>query len=254
MPDTRTAATAAPSLAPLSDVVELRRYRLKPGAREALIEVFDREFIETQEAVGMQVIAQFRDIDDPDAFVWLRGFSDMETRAAGLAAFYGGPVWQAHGGIANATMVNSDDVRLMRPASPTAAQALARGARPVPNARPGFFTLSVASLAPDRDGKFAAFFEAEMRPELEAAGARVVAAFLPERAQNSFPRLPVREGETFFAWLLAFDDVGACATHAGRLAASPPWTGAVLPKLDGFLFRPLETARLAPTARSRLVP
>jgi len=59
---------------PSAAIVELRQYTLRPGQREALIEVFDREFVETQEAVGMTVIGQFRDIDRPDTFVWLRGF------------------------------------------------------------------------------------------------------------------------------------------------------------------------------------
>jgi hypothetical protein len=244
--------SAAPSLAPVSQVVELRRYRLKPGTREALIDVFDREFIETQEDVGMQVIAQFRDIDDPDAFVWLRGFADMEARRAGLAAFYGGPVWKAHGGIANATMVNSDNVLMLRPASEGTAAALAHGQRNATGTQ-RFYTLSTAALAPGRDGKFTEFFEADIRPLLEAHGARVVATLVTERAENTFPRLPVREGETRFVWLSAFDDIGAYAIHEGRLAAKPQWTGAVLPHLQTWLWRPLETARLAPTARSRLI-
>ena len=52
-----------------------------PGRRDDLIELFDREFVETQEAVGIQVIGQFRDLDDPNRFVWLRGFNDMSARA-----------------------------------------------------------------------------------------------------------------------------------------------------------------------------
>ena len=52
-----------------------------PGQRDVLIELFDWEFIETQEAVGMKVIGQFRDLDDPDRFVWLRGYQDMPSRA-----------------------------------------------------------------------------------------------------------------------------------------------------------------------------
>jgi NIPSNAP. len=242
--------------APLSPIVELRRYRLKPGTRETLIDVFDREFIETQEDVGMQVIAQFRDIDDPDAFVWLRGFPDMESRRQSLAAFYGGPVWKAHGGVANATMVNSDNVLLLRPGSDTETAALARGVRPASGEAPrrqDFFTLSVAALAPGKAEGLSAFFAAEVAPDLERAGARLVATFLSEHAENTFPRLPVRAGETAFAWLLAFDDVGAWSTHVGRLAASKSWTGEVLPRLEGWLWRPLETVRLAPTDRSRLV-
>lgn len=97
-------------------VVELRQYTLHPGRREALIELFDREFVETQEAVGMRVIGQFRDAMRPDRFVWLRGFADMGQRRDALAAFYGGPTWAANSGSANATMIDFDDVLLLRPA------------------------------------------------------------------------------------------------------------------------------------------
>ena len=44
-------------------VVELRQYTLRHGQRDVLIELFDRELIETQEAVGMELIGQFRDLD-----------------------------------------------------------------------------------------------------------------------------------------------------------------------------------------------
>jgi len=79
----------------IARVVELRQYTLRPGQREVLIKLFERELIEPQEAVGMQILGQFWDLDRPDRFVWLRGFSDMEARRQGLAAFYGGPVWAA---------------------------------------------------------------------------------------------------------------------------------------------------------------
>lgn len=60
---------------------------------------------------------QFRNADDPDAFVWLHGLRDMASRARGLQAFYGGPVWAAHRNAANATMIDSDNVLLLlRPA------------------------------------------------------------------------------------------------------------------------------------------
>jgi hypothetical protein len=35
-------------------VVELRRYRLRPGRRDDLVALFERELVETQEAVGMR--------------------------------------------------------------------------------------------------------------------------------------------------------------------------------------------------------
>jgi hypothetical protein len=47
-------------------IVEFRQYTLHPGSRDVLIELFDGEFVESQEAVGMKVIGQFRDLDDPN--------------------------------------------------------------------------------------------------------------------------------------------------------------------------------------------
>src|SRR4029077_20100414 len=88
-------------------VIELRQYTLHAGKRDVLIDLFDAEFIESQEALGLTVIGQFRDVDDPDRFVWLRGFRDMTIRAKGLKAFYGGPVWRDHREAANATMIDS---------------------------------------------------------------------------------------------------------------------------------------------------
>jgi hypothetical protein len=51
-----------------------------------------------------------------DRFVWLRGFTDMKARREGLEAFYGGPTWKAHAAAANATMIDSDNVFLLRAA------------------------------------------------------------------------------------------------------------------------------------------
>ena len=99
-------------------VLELRQYTLRPGQRDVLVELFEREFVESQEALGMTLVGQFRDLDDPDRFVWLRGFADMTTRAQALHDFYGGAVWQAHREAANETMIDSDDVLLLRPARP----------------------------------------------------------------------------------------------------------------------------------------
>lgn len=76
-------------------IVELRQYTLHPGARETLIELFEREFVTGQQSVGITVGGRFRDLDDPDRFVWLRAFPDMTRRRRSLEAFYTGPVWRS---------------------------------------------------------------------------------------------------------------------------------------------------------------
>jgi len=99
---------------PPISTIELRQYTLKSGRRDTLIELFEREFVDPLNAAGAYVLGTFRDVDDPDRFVWLRGFETMDKRAEALTTFYGGPVWAAHRSAANDTMVDSDNVLLLR--------------------------------------------------------------------------------------------------------------------------------------------
>ena len=87
-----------------------------PGTRDTLIGIFDRHLVEGQEVEEMVIIGQFRDLDNPDSFVWLRGFADMEARKRALTGFYSGPVWLANRDAANATMLRFDNVLLLKPA------------------------------------------------------------------------------------------------------------------------------------------
>jgi quinol monooxygenase YgiN len=199
-------------------IVELRQYTLHPGRRDELIELFDREFVETQEAAGMAVLGQFRDLRDPDRFVWLRGFTDMAGRAAALERFYGGPVWAAHRDAANATMIDFDDVRLLRPVDG------------------GGFALPAVRGSDLPESRFLATLHFGDRPfeSFPEPDRPVVAAFTTEYAENTFPALPVRTGEHVFVAFARFDDQAALDRH--RAAADPAAT----------------VLELAPTARSLL--
>jgi hypothetical protein len=66
----------------------------------------------------MSIIEQLRDLDDSNRFAWLRGCTDMCSRTEALQAFYGVPVWEVHRAAANATMIDSDNVLLLRSVRP----------------------------------------------------------------------------------------------------------------------------------------
>jgi NIPSNAP len=235
-------------------VVELRQYTLVPGARETLIGLFEREFIETQEATGMSVIGQFRDLHNPDRFVWMRGFGDMDARAAQLQAFYGGPVWKAHRDAANATMIDSDDVLLLRPTSPAAGFQLEKISRaPVGSImkREGIVVATIYHLGTTKGADFATFFERELQPHLTNVGITVLASFVTETHPNTFPGLPVREDANVFVWFSRFPDG---KTHQ-RLAAAVSELmrqREVTTKLAEFTREQPEVLLLSPTARSLL--
>jgi hypothetical protein len=195
-------------------ILELRQYTLHPGKRDTLIDLFDREFVETQEAEGITVVGQFRDTARPDRFVWMRGFPDMAQRARALAAFYGGPTWKAHREAANATMIDSDNVLLLRPVG-AGFTLPARGDAPYAVAIYYLKERPTPDLVTDIDRA------------LPPGGIR----FVTEYSANTFPALPVRVGEHVFV------------VFGARAATTP--------SLAVHFARPPETLELAPTPRSR---
>ena len=232
-------------------VIELRQYTLHPGQRDTLIDLFDREFIEPQEAVGMAVLGQFRNLDDADRFTWLRGFPDMPARLAGLTAFYGGPAWQAHRQAANATMIDSDNVLLLRPAWPGAGIDMTGRTRAAPGATAvpaGLLDASIFPLREPATAELLALCREVLSPLLARASTRGLGWYATEPAANNFPRLPVREGEPVLVGLAMFDDVAAF----DDFVRSGVWVRDAQPLLARWLARPVESHRLVPTARSAL--
>jgi NIPSNAP len=234
-------------------VVELRQYTLHPGKRDVLIDLFDREFVESQEALGMKIIGQFR--DENQRFVWLRGFRDMASRAQQLTDFYGGPVWKAHRETANTTMIDSDNVLLLRPASSGSGFSLADRKRPAVGAtetRKEFIVATIYYFDAPVDVRFVEFFEATLKPALTDLGASVLACFVTEHSENTFPALPVREGENVFVWFARFPDSAADERYVADLDRSPRWRDEIAKELARRLKRAPEILKLSPTSRSLL--
>ncbi|HEV7709651.1 MAG TPA: NIPSNAP family protein [Asanoa sp.] len=213
-------------------IVELRQYTLVPGGRDTLISLFDQNFVESQEAEGARVVGQFRDLDRDDRFVWLREFPSMPDRQAALTGFYSGPTWKEHRDAANATMIDSDNVLLMRAIQPFTGYA----PRDATTASNSVIVAGLHALEGDAVTDYADHFAREVRPRL---GAAVLGTCQTIHEPNTFPALPVREGEDLFVWFARLDsaaDVDAFATRVDSVDTGMPVT----------------LLRLAPTRRSAL--
>ena len=238
-----------------SPILELRMYALHPRRRDDLIRLFEREFIETQEAVGIQVIGQFYDLDDPNRFIWLRGFQDMAARAESLQAFYSGPIWKAHRDAANATMIDSDNVLLLRLPPGACGFSLRDMNRPPAGShitQHGFVAATIYYFDEPVGMEFTHYFENTIQPVVVKTGASILAYFITEDSPNTFPQLPVREGESAFVWFAGFSDQEAHKNHLSRLRESSLWTEEIAPYLKKNLKGKPEVLRLTPTPRSRL--
>lgn len=224
-------------------VLELRQYTLKPGQRDVLIDLFDSKFIAGQEDAGMTIVGQFRDLDAPDRFVWLRGFTGMRQRKQALEAFYGGPVWQGNRATANGTMIDSDNVLLLRPATSTsgfALQGLARDQRPA-----GLVVAYLHYLQRPASASVTGDLEWRLRSTLESSGAQLQAVLVSEHGENTFLALPVRRGEEVLVWVAGFAD--QAAYDAQRVALEE-----IAATLQPLQTAPPERLHLAPTPQSLL--
>jgi hypothetical protein len=233
-----------------SPIVELRQYTLLPGMRDVLIDLFEANLVESQETSGMKIIGTFRDLGDETKFVWLRGFGSMGSRGRSLGDFYGGPVWKRNRDAANRTMVDSDDVLLLRPARDGSAFTL-DDERPPLDADNGLdrgvVEATILNLNAPADSDTMSYFDDELAPRIVGSGAAVLACLVTEERPNNFPALPVRDDEDVFVWFAGysdratFDAAQQARDEIGRAAAgSPRLTNAPL------------TLQLAPTRRSLL--
>jgi NIPSNAP len=252
-------SNASESVETCCPVVELRQYKLKPGALETLVSVFEEHFIEGQERTGMRILGQFRDLSNPNRFVWLRGFSTMEARRQALSDFYSGPVWKEHGPAANETMIDSDNVLLLRPVDAQAGFAFD------PRLRPPMSTSSaseesggvvVATIYPVSPGVSPELVETaanEIQAAFTEARATLLARLVTEHAPNTFPSLPVRADVDAIVWLASYASEEEYRKTTARMMSLPLWKARVEPKLE--ILRgdaSPEALLLQPTRRSLL--
>jgi hypothetical protein len=75
-------------------IVEVRRYRIKPGRREEFLRFFEERSVPALKTHGMAVLGPLIDLENPNAFVWLRAFPSLAARESMRDAFYGSDLWK----------------------------------------------------------------------------------------------------------------------------------------------------------------
>jgi NIPSNAP protein len=74
-------------------IVEVRKYTIKPGLRAKFIEFFETRSGPALRDVGMGILGPLVDLENPDVFVFLRGFPSLEDRERMKTEFYEGDLW-----------------------------------------------------------------------------------------------------------------------------------------------------------------
>jgi hypothetical protein len=147
-------------------VIELRRYTIKPGEREHFAQYFEAYFPEAFQQLGAIAVGQFSERNNPLEFTWMRGFHDMDDRAKINAAFYYGPLWKEHKATLNPMMTDSDNVLLLRPLSPERTVMILPAVDPVtePAGATGVVVAEIFSVEPDSIDAFSQRAESNSPP------------------------------------------------------------------------------------------
>jgi hypothetical protein len=96
-------------------VIEVRRYRIKPGKRSEFIAFFETRAIPALQSYGIQVLGPLVDLENPNAFVWLRVFPSLAAREEMRNAFYEGKLWKKELESIAMPLLESYDVVLTEP-------------------------------------------------------------------------------------------------------------------------------------------
>ena len=230
-------------------VIEFRRYTIKPGGRENFTKYFETYFPGAIEQVGSIIAGSFLERKNQDGFTWIRGFHTIEERATANAAFYAGPVWKEHRKTANDLIADSDNVMLLRPLTAERGIPILPDTDPVTEANGARGVVVAQIFAVKADSAEAFAKEAETGfAAYRAAGVREAGVLVTLDVKNNYPQLPVRTDGPYLVWLGILEDNQMLETRFTPVAERS-WQSL---SATGLLRGTPELIVMDPTPRSRL--
>lgn len=230
-------------------VVEFRRYLVKPEERQHFAQYFEAYFPEAFQQLGAIAAGSFFERKNPSGFTWIRGFHTLDDRAIINAAFYYGPVWNEHRNTLNDLITDSDNVMLLRPLSPAQEISILPALDPVtePNGAQGVVVAQVFAV---KTGSVEALADAAKPAfgKYRTAGVREAGVLVTLDVKNNFPQLPVRTDGPYLVWLGLVRDNQTLEKEFTPLADDAQ----KMLTATGLLREPPELIVLDPTPRSRL--
>ena len=189
-------------------VLELRNYLLKPNTTDTFSSYFNKHFVKPMAELGGYTLGQFSMRGITNRFVWLRGFTDMETRVKFLNDFYiNSSIWAEFGPGANSMMINSDNVYLLRPLN------IHKG---FSEKSEGFNTNVLKTtkgvivvdfyICNSTLDKTINLFNASYLSFLNTIGIEDISFWVSEMSVNGFPRLPVFQDKNLLVTITTYKD------------------------------------------------
>ena len=219
-----------------SNYLEFRVYPTQKGQRDPFLDYFEAQYLESQEAQGMRIWGQFKDLNHAENFVWMRGYRSMAERKEGLLSFYTGDHWQKTSPkLAQFLVAPPKHIHFLEPISPER----------------GFDHRHMRVDYPHDGGVVVALFyrvEGALAPLVEKiqnkvissftkAGGKELGLFRSSNEANNFPALPFIEDEKVMVWFSSFESQKAFEAAIKNI---PP----ELVPFESFLLEPGMRSRL----------
>ena len=189
-------------------VLELRNYLLKPNMADVFSNYFDIHFVKPMAELGCYTLGQFKIQNVNDRFVWMRGFSNMESREKFLNDFYvSSSVWKEFGPGANNMMINSDNVYLLRPLDNNKnSKEQSKGiSSNVLITNRGIVVVDFHICNSTLD-KVINLFNSAYLPFLKTLDIHDITLWVSEMSENDFPRLPVFQDKNLLLTITTYKD------------------------------------------------
>ena len=185
-------------------VLELRNYVTKPGQRDKLVEYFEANFIDSQNALGGYILGQFTVEGAEDNFFWIRGFNDMASRSRYLPELYRGAFWKQRRGYVNDMLVNNDNVHLLKPLGLSEGHGDAAVSSNEFGRKKGLVVVDYY-VANTRLNELIEFFKSKYLPFLKRNGISTT-SWVSELTENDFPGLPVFQDKNLLVTITPYRD------------------------------------------------
>jgi len=158
--------------------------------------------------LGGYTLGQFKINGINDRFIWMRGFADMNTRMRFLNNFYvESRVWKEFGPGANAMMINSDNVYLLRPlnnnkCAKEQSEAINGNLLKMNN---GIIVVDFYICNSTLD-KVINLFHSSYIPFIKTLNIDNITLWVSEMSENDFPRLPVFQDKNLLLTITKYGD------------------------------------------------
>lgn len=178
-------------------LLEVRNYVTREGHRNDFINAFETKLIDTLNEFKNYVLGQFYVQGADDNFVWLRGFSNLESRKDALAKFYKSEFWSRHSYIPEKHLLNYTNSYLIKPISLKSKDTTSAFDGSWFGKAKGFAVIDFY-VANDRLTPLIDFFQSTYDSLLRKAGVRDISYWISETQPNNYPELSIFQDKNLF--------------------------------------------------------